>query len=225
MNKPKQLIIIGGGLSIREGINKGLWKKIKGKFVIGINFSYKFHTDPTIQCFLDWKFYAERKKEMSKLPLIVTKTHTQVEGSNIIYIKPNSKYRRDVRAGCYKGSLTGIYSVSLGVYLLDVGEIFLLGYDFGKIPQSNKKSLTHFFQGQYKHKGIGKVSYYNTKGRALNDFRPFVKEKKVKIYNVSVDSKLLQFEKITYDEFFKKLDNKTYNQEELRKWIKEKLQK
>jgi len=224
MDKPSQLIIIGGGPSIREGISKGLWQRIQNKFVIGINFSYKYHKDPTIQCFLDWKFFQQNKEEMLKLPLIVTKKHNKISGNNMIYLRPTTNYRRDLSSGAWKGSLTGIYAVSLGIYLLDEGTIFLLGYDFDGISQKDsKKPLTHYFQGQYKHNGVGKVSYYRTKGKAQNDFHPFAKEKKVKIYNVSLNSKIPQFEKISYDKFFSLLNNKKYNQVVLREWIKNKL--
>ncbi len=220
---PTQLIIIGGGASIKTGIEKGLWDKLKGHFVIGINMSYKFHTGPTIQCFLDWRFYNDNKEEMSKLPLIITKHHQKVSGNNLIYLKPLSRYNRELKEGCYKGSLTGIYSLSLAIYLLNIGEIFLLGYDFGGTPRKEGKILTHFFQGQYKHKGVGKISYYNTKGRAINDFAPFIKEKNIKIYNVSMISKLNQFEKINYDKFFGLLNKEQYNQDLLRIEIRNKM--
>ena len=54
--KPKQLIIIGGGTSIKEGIKKGLWKRLRGKWTIGINYAYRYF-DSTMLCFCDSKFY------------------------------------------------------------------------------------------------------------------------------------------------------------------------
>ena len=39
--KINQLIIIGGGASINKGVNKGLWAALRGRFTIGINYSYR----------------------------------------------------------------------------------------------------------------------------------------------------------------------------------------
>ena len=228
--KPKQLIIIGGGHSIKEAIPKGLWEKLEGKFVMGTNYSFNFYT-PTIQCYLDNKFFEEQKEKLKTLPLIITKPHQKHKLSNQIMLKVNSKGTRDLKNGVYKGSLTGIFTLSLGRYLLDEGEIFLLGYDFGASgyntakDKKTKHAITHFYQGQLKHRGIGKVNYYNTKGRAERDFAPFINEKKVKIYNVSSQSKITVFPKISYDEFFKQLNNKKYCQTYLRTYTKVKLSK
>ena len=83
--------------------------------------------------------------------------------------------------------------------------------------------LTHFYQNDINHRGIGKVSYYNSQNRAVVDFKPYKKEKKVKIYVVSRKSKIETFPKISYDKFFQKLDNNIYNQNQLRTDIKKKV--
>jgi len=220
--KPNQLIILGGGSSISKGISKGLWNKLKNHFVIGINYSYHHFKDPTIQIYLDYKFYNKNKEALDKLPLIITKTGKQLP-SNTIQIKTCSTYHRDVRKGCYKGSLSGIYTVSLAIYLLDIGEIFLLGYDFCGIGKDKKgRAKTHYYE-DIEHRGRGKINYYGSITRHSKDFAPFMNEKKVKIYNVSLQSKITNFPKISYDQFFKMLDKKQFNQDELRKYMKEKL--
>ncbi len=229
--KPKQLIILGGGASIKEGISKGLWKKLDGKFVIGCNYSFNYYIS-TIQCYLDDKFFDEQKEALKKLPLIITKPHQKQRMlNNQIMIKITSNGSRDLTKGVYKGSLTGIFALSIGRYLLDKGEIFLLGYDFGaqgNITASDgktKKGITHFYQGELNHRGIGKVNYYNASGRAERDFSFFAREKKIKIYNVSLNSSIPTFTKISYDDFLKKLDNKTYCQSWLRAYTKVLLSK
>jgi len=228
--KPNQLIIIGGGTSIKEGIEKGLWGKLDGKFVIGTNYSFNYHI-PTVLCYLDNKFFQEQQEKLKTLPLIITKSHQKNKLNNQIMLKLNSKGTRDLKNGVYKGSLTGIFALSLGIYLLDVGEIYLLGYDFGASGYNTakdgktKKSVTHFYQDKIKHRGVGKVNYYNTKGRAERDFAPFKDEKKIKVINVSPLSKINVFEKISYDEFFKKLDDKKYCQTYLRTYTKVLLSK
>lgn len=249
MNKTRQCIIIGGGTSIREGISKGLWEKLKGRFVVGLNYSYKYF-DSTFLCYVDKLFYNKQYEELKELPLIIGKQHPQKHFPkgilpNTIVLPTKSEYSRNVKEGCYKASLCGIFALSLGIYLLDKGEIFLLGCDFGelrkrdytKVAQSPEelkrltvrdkdgKALTHFYQGELKHRGIGKISYFNSKDRAKNNFAPFKEEKKVKIWNVSLVSKIPDdiFEKISYDEFFERLNNQIFDQEELREKVRKKL--
>jgi len=91
------------------------------------------------------------------------------------------------------------------------------------IRDDKKRPLTHFYQGEINHRGVGKISYYNEKARANRDFGVYKDEKKVKIYNVSLVSKIGVFPKISYEEFFKRLDKQVCNQDSLRKYIKEKL--
>ncbi len=222
MEKPTQLFIIGGGSSISEGLKQNLWKRLGGKFVIGINYSYHHFKNPTFQVWLDKKCYELNKEAYDKLPLLITKPKPNLP-SNTIQLKTNTGYHRDVRKGVYKGSLSGIYTLSLAIYLLDVGEIFLLGYDFCGMGKDKKgRSKTHYYE-DIEHRGRGKINYYGTQGRANKDFDVYKKEKQVKIYNVSLQSKINAFPKISYDQFFKMLDNKTFDQMELRKFIKEKL--
>ncbi len=231
MNKPTQLIIIGGGSSIQEGISKGLWSKLKNRWTIGLNYSYNFF-DSTVLCYVDGdgQFYSKESKneKFQNLLLIIGKEHNNLKVlPNTIALKTNdAKYYRDVKLGCYKSSLVGLFALSLAIYLLDEGEIFLLGYDNSAQEKDNKnRPNTHFYQGEIEHRGIGKINYYGGKDRAKRDFGVYKGEKKVKIYNVSLDSKIPGdiFEKISYDEFFKKLDNKQFDQNYIREYIKGKL--
>ena len=57
--KSNQLIIIGGGASITEGIKKGLWKLLKGKFTLGLNYSYHYYPNSTCQIYVDNDFYTK----------------------------------------------------------------------------------------------------------------------------------------------------------------------
>jgi len=234
--KTKQLIIIGGGASIKEGIQKGLWDEIKDHFVIGLNYSYKYFSNPTVQCYVDRDFYIkELPNGLANIPLIVGKTlkgTPQVIKPNTIFLKASNKYTRDLSTGVYKSALVGYFALSLGIYLLDEGDIFLLGYDFGgqgtqKISNNKSIAVTHFYQGEIKHRGIGKVNYYLQKKRPESDFAPYKNEKKIKIYNVSINSRIPDsiFPKISYDQFFKLLDTTTSNQDLLRSYIREQLEK
>ncbi len=62
--KPNQLIILGGGRSILQGIPLGLWDKLQGKFTCSLNFSsQEFLT--TYLCFVDVvSFYDKHKLKL-----------------------------------------------------------------------------------------------------------------------------------------------------------------
>lgn len=227
---PKQAIIIGGGFSKLEGINKGLWDKIKDKFTCCINYDYKYFSNPTIETFVDCDFYNNELNKLKSLPLIIGKYDKKIEKtqhSNTIMLQVNDKkYIRNLSEGVFKSSLAGLFSLSLMIYLLNKGTLFLIGFDHGNIngkKDKNNKFITHSYQGEINHRGIGKINYYNTKGRVDRDFGVYSSEKQCKIFNVSLESKINTFPKISYSEFFNKLDKKTYNQTILRERIKQKL--
>jgi len=247
--KSNQAIIIGGGYSIKKGIKKGLFNKIKDKFTIGCNYSYKYFNS-TILCYVDKPFYEKQSKinKFKKIPLVIGKYFPDINiNSNTIPLKVTHKYNRDLSKGVYKSSLVGYFALSLAIHLLDKGEIFLLGFDFGEIRRTDydkllkskkqinelvlrdnkNRPLTHFYQNNIEHRGIGKINFYNGKDRAKKDFSVYLNEKKVKIYNVSLISKIPDniFQKISYDKFFKKLNNKQYNQNKVRAYIKNKCLK
>lgn len=228
--KPKQAVIIGGGFSKAELIKKGLWERIKNKFTCCINYDYRYFPNPTFLTFVDIDFYKDELNKLKSLPLIIGKYHKNLEKikhPNTYMLQVNdSKYTRNLSEGVYKSSLAGLFSLSLMIYLLTNGTVFLIGFDQGNIngkKDSKNRWITHSYQGEINHRGIAKINYYNTKGRADNDFAPFAEEKKIKIYNVSPDSRINTFKKINYDEFFKKLDGNTFDQISLRQYIKTKL--
>jgi len=189
--KPNQLIIIGGGSSITTGVNKGLWSVLRGQFTCGINHSYR-HFDSTFLCCMNYMdFYDTNREELSKLPLIVTCTRPHPSEWEANTILVDKNYR-----------LSGILAIDIGIKILGEGEIYLLGYDY---------SGSHFYNN--------KSSIYYDRGFEDRDFGEF-NNSKVKIYNVSINSKIKCFSKISYSKFFKQLDNKQYNQDNLRKEIK-----
>ncbi len=225
MNKlPKQLILIGGGASITEGIDKGLWQRLEGTWTIGLNYSYKYFLS-TCLCFVDKDFYFQEK--LDSQPLIIGNSNGIKEDKqlpNTIVIRDTAKYDRNLTLGIYKASLVGLYALSLAIYLLDEGEIYLLGYDYDSQGRDKDKNfLTHFYQGDFRHRGIGKVNYYQSKGRTDRDFGVYKNEKKIKIYNVGLESKIDVFPKLSYDQFFKQLDKRNYHQNFIKEYIIEKL--
>ena len=148
IRRPSQLVILGGGASIRNGLSRGLWEKIENKFVMGINYSFFHFPDPTIQMYCDRLFYTKQIKQLEKLGLVIGKKHGKGMklAPNTIVFPSTSKYTRNLEAGIYKASLTGMFSLSLGIYLLDrIGEkesqIFLLGFDYGELRKRDYEKV------------------------------------------------------------------------------------
>jgi hypothetical protein len=229
-----QIIVVGGGPSISEGIREGLWEKIQGKWTVGCNSIFKFFT-PTLLTFLDYpQFYKLFFDELKALPLIVGRASDymrEYKHQNTILLNDSFHYDRTLQSGVYSGQLCGLFATTLATHFLENGgEIFLLGMDFGatvttegKALDGIHKPLTHFYQGNNKfhHPGIGYIGFYH-KERRLSVFDPYAKLPNIKVWNVSKQSRLPQFEKISYCEFFKKL-NPAENQGFLRNFIVDKL--
>ncbi|MBN1467706.1 MAG: hypothetical protein JW924_03190 [Fusobacteriaceae bacterium] len=232
---PKSVIIIGGGSSIQEGISKGLWQKLEGKFTIGCNYSYR-HFLPTMVAFVDRPFFHERKQELLELPLVVGKAHNDIVEEkqkkgydNLLLLgTTNAYFGRDAikKNRVYTSSLVGLFTMTISV-ALGVTEFYLLGYDW-TIKTSTKKDerdriMTHYYQADksLNHRGIGKTNYYSSH-KADDSFKYYAKDKTLTIYNVSLLSNIDCFPKISYDEFFERLakNSQNYNQEELRNEIK-----
>jgi len=146
MNNCNQLIILGGGYSIKKGISLGLWEKIKDKFTIGLNFTgIDFPT--TFLCFVDpMRFYVKHNSLLKELPLIIGRYSTdiiRIKHPNTILLKESERYTRNLETGVYNAFLCGLSGLTLGIYLLNIGEIFLLGYDGGSLPpEPGVKTLT-----------------------------------------------------------------------------------
>lgn len=227
----RQLVIIGGGDSIRAEAEQGLWSKLEGRYTIGLNYNF-YHFNSTCLMGVDDEFYNNKEvfEKLEKLPLIVFGFDKEVKKyhPNTIVLRTHYKYSRDLSSGAYCSRLAGMFALTLGIYLLDVGTIFLLGYDYNWNEKKimNNKFVTHYYQGEIKHRGIGHWSYYNSIERTKNDFAPYKDETKVKVFNVigEPESRIPIFEKIDYPTFYSKLDNVVYDQTKLREEIKKKLQ-
>jgi len=225
---PKECLIIGGGSSISEGLSLGLKEKIQDKFVVTINFA-SYHFNSTFTTCMDNSFYKGKLLSDSKE---INQDHINHLKSLPLIIAPNAHIRETpynntiLTKKIKAGALTGIYALYLISYLLDYnGIIYLLGFDWSRRTKEEKEknilAKTHYYD-EIKHKGIGLSKYYeNHKGE---DFKPFLNYKNLKIYNVNPNSNLDYFEKIYYNKMFELLNKEKYNQEELRKEIKIKLQ-
>jgi len=245
-NIPSEIIIIGGGSSINEGISLGLKDRIKDKFVVLCNFAF-YHFDGTFLTFIDHEFYSgflksntnppvmiqnkEHREKIIQFPLIIgheTNQTKTLKVPNTILLKSASTYTRDLSKGIYNSHLVGIFSLTLACWLMDFkGKIFLCGYDYShRTPeqiQNKEKAKTHYYsEKELNHRGIGYTNFYE-KHKSSNYFSCYLQEKNIKIYNVSLNSNIGEFEKINYPTMFDLLDDVRYDQEELRELIKNKI--
>jgi hypothetical protein len=231
-----EIIIIGGGKSIEYGLNLpsnlSLQARLADKCTILTNYAYKTFSG-TFLAFTDRDFYTplyakkypeknpDIYEELKKLPLIIGIDHNGISEfklDNTILL--NNKYR---------SVLTGIFALKLAFELMHEGTIYLLGFDWNRRtglperdPNYNPNSdLQIHFYNDIKHRGVGYVGYYENHNPD-RDFNQFIK-KDIKIYNVSLESNINSFEKISYEKFFELLSDKKENQEELRNKIRTKL--
>jgi len=220
-----QTIIIGGGSSIKEGILLGLQEKLKSTFNVGINYAYKFFDCSILVC-VDRPFYERNKKEIKSIPLIICRHFDNVEylDNTISIVGIHGTYRRNLVEGVYSPRYSGMFALSLAIFCSEPGdEIYLLGYDYNyKGKTENGRYFTHFYQGKIEHRGVGRISQFRPEN-ARRDYEPFKWEREVKIYNVSLTSLIPYFDKISYEEFFKRIKPISDKKERLERWT-EKLE-
>jgi len=228
--KNSRLIIIGGGNSISEGINSGLWDALSTECTFGIN-SLIYFFKPTIPFWGDWYFYKKNKEELDKYPLVIGMFDGKIgngknfkcpKGSNLLMLPTSSEYygENSWEKGFYSRNLTGLFSLTVGI-ALGFKKIYLLGMDFCEV-----NGKTHFYQkDSFEKQEIGKIikpggtvvcgigkddrgfyrtgTYNKPASELYNKFKKV--NENVKIFNVSPESKIDIFPKITYKEFFKTL--------------------
>lgn len=226
----KSCILVGGGFSIKEGIEKGLWDKIKGQDIWSLNYAYKFLPYlPNRQLWMDTTFFKNNIKDLQSLAeqkvALYTKYHPTYKEDmykdKIITYEITRDWDKRYNAtvdndaifiALYVGQLglVGTFALSLACEeKYDI--IYLLGYDFG--AKSNTDLNTHFYVDDDKDiisSGLRNPNAYyeNTSIKAsvlnYNEYNSY----KSKIYNVSLDSNISAFQRIGYDEFFRQLEEK-----------------
>ncbi len=241
-----QIFIIGGGHSIKTLIEQGLWDKLKNTFTIGVNYSFR-DFDSTILSTADFGFYEgkvaqkleqhPRKKislwnkkvydpsfyaELTNVPLIVAPNREDMMGkrlSNTMFL-PYSTHiyhgKESFLKGIYSANLSGLWAIGVAIELLRrKGQIFLLGFDFGDLGQG-----THYYEHS-NHRGVGYTKWYDKELFRVNShFECWLQEKDIKIYNVSLSSKITCLSKYTSDTFFTKIKELPESQVALRNQIR-----
>lgn len=243
MSIPKTCFILASGASVRDNLwhvpiqYLPIWQALKDKFVVSINWGYKF-INPALEIFVDYRFYATEKEGLDKLNLIIGKDDPfyirekdnyssrindnlfllkDAEGKNVDDKGMRSYYwnKESWKKGFYCGQLSGIWAISI---MLQLGceNIYLLGYD-----ANETNGYTHFYQddgvtghmnwkGQ-KQCGVGKDERGNyntgTYNKDINWWFDPLKVEANKIINVNPNSAINTFKKISYAELYKILES------------------
>lgn len=210
----KDIILVGGGSSVNEGISLGLWNKIKDFEVWSINFA--FMTMPYLpkrEIWVDLSFFTKNMEALQKLqsqgvPCYAKKHMKYVNIPEVTTLETTRDPKEaDKKIFIGRMGLSGFFALHLAIKE-NYDRIFLLGFDFGA-PTTH----THYYQDILKveSSGFGKPELYTHKNGqvkdGVKDFEIFIGSNS-KIYNVSMISNIPYFPKITYEEFFIKLNER-----------------
>lgn len=210
----KDVIILGGGASVTEGIEMGLWDIIKGKEIWSLNFAYKAMPYlPTREVWVDTTFWKNNTDELESINKRGVQCHAKKNDRyNMIsdIIQHDTSRKPDDKNKLFIGAmgLCGLFALALAIQE-KYERIFLLGYDWGTPVRSN--THTHFYQGMsgitYQSRGVGRPDVYiqdnSNPKNGVRDFDAFKNHKE--IYNVSIISHITSFPKLKYEEFYERL--------------------
>lgn len=211
----KSCIVIGGGASVEEGINLGLWDKIKEQEIWSINFA--FMTMPFLpkrELWIDTSFFRNNLTQLENLYKQGVSCHTKKNNKYALITEINtydtSRNRNEALSSnkIFVGSmgLSGFFALSLACKE-EYNLVYILGYDFGKIEN---KDITHYYQNKLNiiSSGVNKPELYLNNNQVKKEVEEFdyYLNYKTKIVNVSPKSKINCFEKIDYPEFFRRLN-------------------
>jgi hypothetical protein len=227
----QQVIIIGSGASINEIIkDPGLVERINSSFTIGINYSHLYFENNLNVC-LDERFLDENLEDVSEKGMwLTTEERTQKLPENVIRMKTHRSLdiQNDLQNGLFigaSGCLSGVFALSIAVNFFHDCDIFLLGFDFGTISNAKDKEgkeITHHYQGELAHIGVGRTDYYRDRNKEKYTFEQFGGINNHRIYNVSPNSNLETFQKIDVDQFKKMLDGE-YDEKKVNEHIEYKI--
>lgn len=217
----KSVIICGGGYSIQEGINLDLWSKLKSFLSSGLeiwSINYAFLTMPYLphrEVWIDISFFKNNIEKLQNLYKQGVKCYAKKHNiyatipEIITYECTREANQSKDKIFIGRMGLSGFFALHLACKET-YSPIYLLGFDFGSDSLDNK--LTHYYQNKLQviSTGVGKPSLYrNEKGQIKDEIRDFelFLSYPSKIYNVSLNSNIPYFQKISYEEFFKLLEN------------------
>ena len=224
LQQTKRVIIVGAGASISEGIDLGLWDKINGNIIWSCNYAWlTMPYLPTRELFVDRSFFKNNTDKLNDLANqgieIVSKKNFITENLPKIVAYNTTRNIKDYngKEGIKNDKIFTGQQGFCGTFALHIAicegynEIFLLGFDFG-IPKDSVINITHYYQSKINviSSGMGKPHIYKDRNgnihQGVNDYSVFAIEQNIKISNVSLISNIPFFDKISYSEFFEKIN-------------------
>lgn len=193
-----EVFIIGGGDSLRE--NGFDFNLLKDEKTIGCNSAYLLGAEICDICiFSDFKFFQHFGEELALFGGMVITNSSSMQGTNLdwLWVAGHQNHGLHYDALGYNGN-TGSSALNLAV-LLGAKKVYLLGFDM-KLSPSGRPNWHH-------NKLIDKPSP-QVYDRFKNGFAKVKKDWKDKfpdreIYNVTDDSDLEAFPKISFTKFWK----------------------
>lgn len=224
MNNQNKVIILGGGYSILEGIEQGLWEKIKSTNIWALNFCFLFMPyKPSTVLWYDNKFTRQLHQELNMLECKkISRLVSNIKVFNmrdVITYKATRKYENTLKNSCgmiysSNAGLVGGFALSIAI-LEGYKEIYLLGFDYGLVTDKldkNNYPYTHWYQDRFKKtplisSGVGKAKAYYNDNRLKSHVYSFknYNNHHQAIFNVSPKSNIDAFPKLIYQEFFERL--------------------
>lgn len=213
-----EIVIVGGGASVNIGIKKGLWDKVKGMDIMTCNNAI-LHL-PYAPKYAIWLDATEKDPTVTEKILntecirVTQQLHDQRDDDKVIRFEvcrnPDNlvnglKHNPPVLyAG--KRMFTGVFGITLSLYM-GYETIYLLGFDWGGYVKS-KKDNVEWWGATKDFKGTD-INIYKKGDKAREDVAEHHDCFKgmANIINVSPKSLVPSFPKISYDEFFRRIDN------------------
>jgi hypothetical protein len=211
------LVLVGAGASVREGIEQGLWWNLRRQNVWSLNYAFKVMPFiPSAQVWRDLGVWAENQNELlrlynrgcclytKKLNDYATRPEIRTYGEDREVFHGREGVRKD-KIFIGRMGLTGVFALSLAI-AKGYDRVFLLGYDFGSSSFTDKD--THFYEGLNSEEGQPNI-YLTSDGlprSEVEDFDRFLVDG-VEIFNVSPRSHIGSFPKIEYSEFFRRISH------------------
>jgi hypothetical protein len=210
----KTVIIIGGGPSVKRGIAKDLWGKIRGMDIWALNYAYKtMPYFPTRELWLDKSFFKQNAPDLQRLAAEGVQLHARRFDMYVaipeIHTYEITRNETEFDTAMYISTLGQVGPFALSIAIKESYDtIYLLGYDFGTVSPTD--TFTHYYQDTHKviSSGIGRPDIYlMPSGHPVSHMKSFeiFASKHAGIYNVSLQSNLPYFPKISYEEFFEKI--------------------
>ena len=208
----KNIVLIGGGSSIENQL-PSLWDKLKQSEVEIWSINFTFLTMPflpKVQVWVDISFFQNNMEALQNLQKqgvkCYAKKHMKYANIPEVITYETTRDPKDMNKKTFIGrmGLAGFFALHLAIKECP-DMIALLGYDFG-----SNTTKTHYYQDTHKvqSSGVGRPELYRNGNSVKDEVKDFevlkldADSKNIKIFNVSPDSAINYFPKITYEQFF-----------------------